>query len=177
LSTVLGDADVAVDDVVHLDVPDGPARQTVVLDPPFCDGGELDALARLGAPDRLNVFVVDTFECGNFGPFLLGLAAGQPMVPFARTPRGGVVVAASFLADEPELFSLAVAHEFGHLMGLFHSQENDRFGADLFDHIADTPDDDGARDNLMFFDVSRVEDAVLSPGQGRVLQAMPLVRP
>jgi len=177
LADVLGGVDVAVDDVVHLDVADGASRQTVVLDPPFCDGGELDALARQGLPDRLNVFVVDTFECGTFGPFLLGLAAGQPTVPFARTPRGGVVVAASFIADEPELFSLAVAHELGHLMGLFHSQENDRFGADIFDHLADTPDDEGARENLMFFDVSRIEDAVLTATQGRVLQAMPLVQP
>lgn len=177
LSTVLGDVDVAVDDVVHMDVPDGASRQTVVLDPPFCDGVELDALARLGLPDRLNVFVVDSFECGAFGPFLLGLAAGQPTVPFARTPRGGVVVAASFIADEPELFGLTLAHELGHLMGLFHTRENDRFGAEVFDHIADTPDDEGARENLMFFDVSRVEDAVLVDGQGQVLRAMPLVRP
>jgi hypothetical protein len=177
LTTVLRDVDVAIDDVIHLDVPDGDSRQTVVLQLPFCDGGELDELARLGVPDRLNVFVIDAFECGNLGPFLLGLAAGQPMVPFARTPRGGVVVAASFLVDEPERFSLAVAHELGHLMGLFHTQENDRFGADLFDHIADTPDDDGARENLMFFDVSRIEEASLSAGQGQVLQAMPLVRP
>ena len=177
VTNVLGSVEIAVDDLVHIDVPDGAGRQTVVLDPPFCDGGELDALARLGLPDRLNVFVVDTFECGAFGPFLLGLAAGQPMVPFARTPRGGVVVAASFIADEPELFSLAVAHELGHLLGLFHSQENDRFGADIFDHIEDTPNDEGARENLMFFDVSRVEDAVLTAGQGQVLQAMPLVRP
>ncbi len=177
LTTLLSGVDVAIEDVVYLDVPDGDSRQTVVLQPPLCDGGELDDLARLGVPDRLNVFVVDAFECGNFGPFLLGLAAGQPMVPFARSPRGGVVVAASFLVEEPELFSLAVAHELGHLMGLFHTQENDRFGADLFDHIADTPDDDGARDNLMFFDVSRVEEASLSHGQGRVLQSMPLVRP
>jgi hypothetical protein len=177
VTNVLGSVEIAVDDLVHIDVPDGAGRQTVVLDPPFCDGGELDALARLGLPDRLNVFVVDTFECGAFGPFLLGLAAGQPMVPFARTPRGGVVVAASFIADEPELFSLAVAHELGHLLGLFHSQENDRFGADIFDHIEDTPNDEGARENLMFFDVSRVEDAVLTAGQGHVLQVMPLVRP
>jgi hypothetical protein len=177
LTTVLDGVAVDVDDVIHLDVDDGDSRQTVVLDAPFCDGGELDALARLGVPDRLNVFVVDAFECGSFGPFLLGLAAGQPMVPFARTPRGGVVVAASFLAEDPELFSLAMAHELGHLAGLFHSQENDRFGQDIFDNVADTGDGEAARENLMFFDVSRIEDATLSPGQGRVVQTMPLVRP
>jgi hypothetical protein len=70
-----------------------------------------------------------------------------------------------------------MAHELGHLAGLFHSQENDRFGQDIFDNVADTGDGEAARENLMFFDVSRIEDATLSPGQGRVVQTMPLVRP
>lgn len=177
LQDALGSGDVDVDDVIHLDLPDAASHQLVVVEMPRCEGPELDALARLGVPDRLNVFIVDAIECGNVGPFLMGFATGQPMVPWARSPRGGVVIAASLLADDPELFALTVTHELGHLMGLFHSQENDRFGVDLYDHIADTPDDEGARRNLMFFNVSRVEDAMLTPGQGRVMQAMPMVLP
>jgi hypothetical protein len=177
LDQVLGSVGVDVNDVMHLDLPDAASHQTVVVDLPRCEGPELDGLARLGAPDRLNVFVIDALECGSFGPFLLGVATGQPMVPWARSARGGVVVAASLLEDDPDLFALTVTHELGHLLGLFHSQENDRFGADLFDHIADTPNDDGAQRNVMFFNVARVEDAVLTPGQGSVLQAMPMVLP
>jgi hypothetical protein len=177
LAAVFGGAAVDVSDTVHLDLPDGPSAQTVVVDLPRCEGPELDELVRRGEPDRLNVFVIDAIECGNFGPFLLGFATGLPTVPWARSARGGVVVAASLVADDPELFALTVTHELGHLMGLFHSQENDRFGAALYDHIADTADDERAQGNLMFFNVSRIEAAVLTPGQGQVLQAMPMVLP
>jgi len=100
-----------------------------------------------------------------------------PAVPWARTRRSGVVVAGSFLLDDPALFAVAVAHEMGHSLGLYHSRENDRFNADIYDVVADTPDDDDARANLMYFDVSRASAQSLSAGQGRVIQAMPMVLP
>ncbi len=171
------DVGVTVDDVRFVDVEDGAAVQVLVLDEPRCDGPELDGLSVRGDVDRLNVFIIDHFECGAFGPFLLGFAAGLPQVPLARTPRSSVVVAGSFLADDPELFAVAVAHELGHSLGLFHTQENDRFGADIYDVVADTPNDERAKDNLMFFDAARGSSHPLTRGQGLAMQRFAAVRP
>ena len=177
VGNVYGGVDVDVTDVALLDIPDGDTVRTVVLATPACDGGELDALAARGVPDRLNVFVIDRFECGAVGPFLLGLSSGLPVLPWAQSPRSGVVVAGSFLLDDPALFAVAVAHELGHTLGLYHSRENDRFNADIYDVVNDTPDDDDARANLMYFDVSRGASSGLSVGQGRVIQTSSMVLP
>lgn len=177
VGNVYGGVDVDVTDVALLDVPDGDTVRTVVLATPACDGDELDALAARGVPDRLNIFVIDRFECGGVGPFLLGLSSGLPALPWAQSPRSGVVVAGSFLLDDPELFAVAVAHELGHTLGLYHSRENDRFNADIYDVVKDTPDDDNARANLMYFDVSRGASSGLSVGQGRAIQTTSMVLP
>ena len=174
-------ADVGVDasDVVYADLEDGADFRTVVLDEPRCDGGDLDALVQNGVPDRVNLFFIDAFECGPFGPFLLGMSPGIPGVPFTTgTARSGVVVASQFLASDPEAFAITIAHESAHFLGLFHTQENDRFGSDpVYDNIADTGEAPDARANLMYFDVSRIGAEVLSPDQGKVMQQSPWVQP
>ena len=98
----------------------------------------------------------------------------MPLVPWTgATPRSGIAVAASLFGDggspDADRMALAIAHEVGHALGLFHSKEDDRFGADIADPIADTDDVDGS-DNLMFFDVNRISDVRLSPGQGRTIR-------
>ncbi|HEY1099913.1 MAG TPA: hypothetical protein VGF99_13345, partial [Myxococcota bacterium] len=170
----LGDG---LDDVDLVDVADGAALQTIVLDLPRCDGPELDDVAARGRADRLNIVIVDRFECGAVGPFLLGLAAGLPLMPWAGgSARSAVVVAGSFFVDEPDTLAIVMAHELGHGLGLYHAQENDRFGADLFDVIADTvDDDDSARANLMYFDVSRMTATSLSPGQAATIVRGPAI--
>jgi hypothetical protein len=175
---VYGDNGVDVDDVVYDDLDDGAAVRTVVLDAPFCDGGDLDALVARGVPDRLNVFFIDRFECGNVGPFLLGMSPGIPGIPWTtNTPSSGVVVAGAFLSTEPDKLAVTLAHEIGHWLGLFHSQENDRFGAALYDNVADTGEAPASRENLMFFDVSRIGARALTYGQARTIQRGPVVLP
>ncbi len=174
-----GAVGVDASDVVYRDLPDGADFRTVVLDEPRCDGGDLDTLVQKGVPDRVNIFFVDAFECGPFGPFLLGLSPGIPGVPYATgTARSGVVVAGQFLASDPDGFAITIAHETAHFLGLFHTQENDRFDDDpIYDNIADTGEAPASRQNLMYFDVSRIGAEVLSAGQGRVMQQSPWVQP
>ncbi|MBM4280578.1 MAG: hypothetical protein FJ137_07390 [Deltaproteobacteria bacterium] len=175
---VYGGVGVDLDDVVYGDVADGAALRTLVLDEPTCDGGDLDEIVARGRPDRLNVFFVDRFECGSVGPFLLGLSPGVPGVPWASaTPSAGVVVAGAWLTNDPDRFAVTLAHEIGHWLGLFHTQENDRFGAALYDNVADTGEAPAARENLMFFDVSRIRDRALSAGQAATLQRGAVVLP
>lgn len=166
----IGDVDLA-------DVPAEQAQPIVVLDLPRCDGAELDAVSALGRNDRLNVVVIDRFECGAFGPFLLGMSTGLPLLPFAGgTLHSSVVVAGSFFVDEADTLATVIAHELGHGLGLFHAQENDRFGADIFDIIADTPNDN-AEANIMFFDLSRATSTSFSAGQGSTMRLAPQVQP
>jgi hypothetical protein len=175
---VYGGVGIDLDDVVSVDLDDGAAFRTIVLDEPMCDGGDLDALLARGLPDRLNVFFVDRFECGNIGPFLLGMSPGIPGVPWTNaTPSSGVVVAATFLSTEPDRFAVTLAHELGHWLGLFHSQENDRFGAALYDNIDDTGLAPASRENLMFFDVSRIGERALTAGQARTITRGAVVLP
>ena len=165
-------------DVEYADLRDGADFRTVVLDEPRCDGGDMDALVQKGVPDRLNLFFIDSFECGPFGPFLLGMSPGIPGVPFTTgTARSGVVIAGQFLGTDPEEFAITVAHESAHFLGLFHTQENDRFGdSNIYDNIADTPEAPASQANLMYFDVSRIGEPVLSVGQGQVMQQSPWVQ-
>ncbi len=175
---IFADAGIVVGDVAFADLADGAALRTLVLEPPLCEGDDLAALMERGRSDRVNVFFVDRFECGAIGPFLLGLSPGIPGVPWAGGTRSsGIVVAGTFLSTTPERLAVTIAHELGHHLGLFHSQENDRFGAALYDNIADTDEAPGSRENLMFFDVSRISREALSPGQAATLQRGPVVLP
>jgi hypothetical protein len=175
---VWGAHGIDVDDVVSDDLDDGAAFRTIVLDTPNCDGGDLDDLVTHGTPDRVNVFFVDRFECGNVGPFLLGMSPGIPGVPWTSVaPSSGVVIAGTFLSTDPDKLAVTMAHEIGHWLGLFHSQENDRFGAALYDNVDDTGEAPASRENLMFFDVSRIGARALSNGQARTVQRGPVVLP
>ena len=175
---IFADAGIVIGDVAFADLADGAALRTLVLDPPLCEGDDLAALMQRGRSDRVNVFFVDRFECGAIGPFLLGLSPGIPGVPWAGGTRSsGIVVAGTFLSTTPERLAVTISHELGHHLGLFHSQENDRFGAALYDNIVDTEEAPGSRENLMFFDVSRIGREALSPGQAATLQRGPVVLP
>ncbi len=175
---------VDVGDVKYVDLPDASLR-TIILAPDICEGGDMDTLFQSsdGAADnRLNLFFVERFQCiigGAFdmGQAIGGIAGGIPGLPYAQgTPHSGVAVSTAFLADEPATAAVVMAHETGHFLGLYHTQENDMFGGGpIYDGIGDTPDDSGAEANLMYF--SAGTDTTLSTGQGFVMNANPWVKP
>lgn len=157
------------------------------------EGAELNDVRSIvyDAPDRMNIILVSSFtEVGT-----LGIASGIPAPPFSGTVGSGLVIAvdehldASGTALDTRLLGETIAHELGHMMGLYHTTEDN--GAD-FDVIADTArcpgsadvDGDGeysaeeCRDwdgaNLMFWVAGDFSQSALSPMQAEVLSAYPI---
>lgn len=178
----LGEVGLDVGRVSYVDVSEAGFR-TVVLDE-GCEGGDLDELMKLSAQgaDGVHLFLVERFQClmnggVDVGQGIGGMTAGLPGPPWLRgSVRSGVAVAtAPFLGDSRKL-GVVLAHELGHFLGLYHTKENDLFGGpEIYDAISDTPDDDGAKQNLMYFLAD--ESTALSDGQASVLHASPWVLP
>lgn len=117
----------------------------------------------------INLFIIERFESDNA---LLGdvggVSAAIPGDPRGGEPLSGVVVATSFSEDEAarDLLGLTMAHEIGHFLGLFHSEEANGFE----DNLSDTTAGEGS--NLMHH-LSRPGFDVLSAEQGLVLRLNP----
>jgi len=158
LQAVYAEADITLGEVRYLDVD--PAFQTLHDFYPPTDMMELLATVHPDAsPDAVNVFFVSELGDGALGK------ATVPGPPYAGTPQSGVVVA----FDESEPLSLVLAHELGHHLGLWHTQ--DPIGADLVsDQLSDTGDYDT---NVMS---SEQRGGVLTEQQRRVLLSHPFVR-
>lgn len=182
LGEALSGVGIGVEAVSYVDV-DAPGFETVVLGD-GCEGGDLDELMRssLEGPDGVHVFVIERFSClvnggVDVGQGIGGMAAGLPGPPWLRgTPRSGVAIATAPFAADARHLGVVLAHELGHFLGLYHTKENDLFGGPaVYDPISDTPDDEGAEDNLMHFRAA--ESTTLSDGQAAVLRASPWLLP
>lgn len=127
---------------------------------------------------------------------LLGMAGGVPSTPFDGTPGSSLVVSVDAHRDQDGeilmgLLRATVAHEIGHMMGLFHTTEQD---GKSFDPLEDTErcdaktydiNDDGrvqadecanaGANNMMFWQASPNFESQLTPAQATVLRAHPLV--
>jgi hypothetical protein len=117
----------------------------------------------------INLFVIERFESddallGDVG----GVSAAIPGDPRGGEPLSGVVVATSFSEDDAarDLLGLTMAHEIGHFLGLFHSEEANGFE----DNLSDTKAGEGS--NLMHH-LSRPGFDVLSAEQSLVLRLNP----
>ncbi len=148
-----------------------------------CEGGDLDSVVGAGAGDErgVDLFFIDTFHCvvngADVGSAIGGIAAGIPGLPLVHGSRhSGVAVATSFAGGDARALGVVMAHEMGHFLGLYHTKESNVFGANpVVDSITDTPDDDSARNNLMYF--AAQDDTTLTDGQGEVLRSSPFVVP
>ncbi|MFZ9890209.1 MAG: M43 family zinc metalloprotease, partial [Myxococcota bacterium] len=104
------------------------------------------------------------------------LSSSLPGPPWVgHTPRSGVALALGVASDD-ERAARVLAHELGHFLGLFHTQENNLQGAPtIYDAISDTPEGTGGRTNLMHFLVDTNED--LTKGQVAIMRQSPWLLP
>lgn len=149
------------------------------------------------APRSLKLVFVNSLSLGSIGEHLttLGLAGGIPSVP-----KDGTAASSLFVAVEahrvPSSYQLShrflaqtVAHEVGHMMGLFHTTEADgavfdpiadtdecaaeRYGTNAYDQVDSEICRDVGADNLMFW-MGGSASSYLTSEQTFVLRSHPL---
>ncbi|HTJ82053.1 MAG TPA: hypothetical protein VL400_10030, partial [Polyangiaceae bacterium] len=137
----------------------------------------LSSSAGIGSAPALNLFVIGSMSGELDGA--LGIAGGIPGSPMVHgTPRSGVAYTPTGNTDYD---ASVLAHEVGHLAGLFHTSE---YQVSAFDPLADTPE----CPNIMNTNPSNCPDVsnvmfpiayggnVMTAWQARVMQGSALYR-
>ncbi len=127
----------------------GDVGRFSVVDVVDGDYSEFNDLLRASDPGADRVMTFFFVEEINFdGAVVLGLSGGPPGAAAVHgTSKSGVIVSTVDLPDAPADIGKIMAHEGGHFLGLFHTNEKDGTRADP---LKDTPTcADGNADGLL----------------------------
>lgn len=177
IDQIFAQQNVRVREVIFEDIPGLPVSAALARD--TCDPTE--AFRAVGRhvdvnPGYVPIVMLRGFSClvpvgggrrQNIGDAIGGFAPGIPGVFASRGES--VIIGTSLLEDFPDEWTLIMAHEVGHFLGLMHVTQP---GFDLDDNLEDT---DGSGANLMFPLVDEITSEMLTPQQGIVLRQSPYV--
>lgn len=177
IDQIYAQQNVRIRDVVFEDVPDLPVSAALQRD--TCDPSE--ALRDIGRhvevnPGYVPIVMIRGFSClvpvGGGRTQNIGNAIGgfSPGIPGVYASRGeSILIGTSLLEDFPAEWTLIMAHEVAHFLGLMHvTQPN----FDLDDNLDDTNE---SGNNLMFPLVDEITNEVLTDQQGVVMRQSPYV--
>lgn len=182
--TSIADAVAALREIYAAAAIDVTVSYFDVQGPQFIEvDGEETALSDLfgtGAnlPAGVNVFFVQQLQYkGRKGPLNeLGVAGGIPGPPLQMgTPQAGVAIALQVSGPGTNYLGVVIAHEVGHFLGLFHTEEAALNGnLPLQDQLPDTAAN--AYTNLMYWSPNE-QSRDLTAQQAAVLRSSPWMEP
>jgi hypothetical protein len=189
MTRIYGKIGIKIGPLTYIDVPDPVGTNTAVLQD-LADAAPLMAYANTSQEQGLHMFFIEQFNFQG-GATLLGISGGIPGPPaYPGLQHSGVIVSLAYLGQNSQ-FGATMAHEGGHILGLFHLNERD---GSSFDPLLDTPEctlsDDTNGDkrldwreclnkgteNLMFWSDAEVPQEILTNDQRFVLLRNPSVR-
>ena len=171
LDSILGQQSIRVGDIAYYDVSD-PSYDSVTSSAEFSQMLQTTGAA---TATRLNLFFVQTALGGG----VVGVAATVSGPKRNGTTLSGVM--SIYTGFSTNVIGLIAAHELGHFLGLYHTVEQTG-DHDFVDDTTDCPAQGTSMDcptegggYLMHWQA--VGGTALTPGQGLVLRAHPLLRP
>lgn len=169
---------VRVRDIFFEDVASLPTRAALV--PETCDASQVvrDVAAQASVrAGYVPIAMIGGFICqvrsagGQITNQGQGIGGFSPGIPGVFSTEGeALVVSTELLRQFPDIWSVVLAHEVGHFLGLMHTVQP---GLNLDDNLVDT---DGSNNNIMFPAAYEIFAPFLTDMQGTVIRQSPYVQ-